>query len=159
MAWQHSNGGGGSCVTKMRNRWLDLQSPIWPPDQTEPPPTLSKPSANGLTSIFFSAIRVSISNIGAGWPTAEAPLRQSCQQHHLHALFPGGSPSKEPLQLATGRAPTRVAEVGSVSASAKMATQIFLSCVIAIFAKNASLLRIIAFAIFLVVNKIAYVRA
>ena len=57
MAWQHSNGGGGSCVTKMRNRWLDLQSPIWPPDQTEPPPTLSKPCANGLSSIVFSAIR------------------------------------------------------------------------------------------------------
>ena len=50
-------------MTKMRNRWLDLQSPIWPPDQTEPPPTLSKPSANGLTSIFFSAIR----EIDKGW--------------------------------------------------------------------------------------------
>ena len=40
--------------------------------------------------------------------------------------------------------PTRVAEVDSLSARAKMATKVFVRCVFAMFATNASLLRVIA---------------
>jgi len=40
--------------------------------------------------------------------------------------------------------PARVTEVGSLSTSAKMAVQIFVRCIFAIFATDASFLRVIA---------------
>ena len=62
------------------------------------------------------------------------PLRGSHSPAKLHSFDPKPSHIWD----------NRVAEVGSLSARVKMATKVFVRCIFAIFATNASLLRVIA---------------